>query len=114
MEISSYYFDIEKNEIFSKKINQKIFLHIKWLSSKYSYLYFTDEMNKNISIPTSISLYHTINYGLYTKRELATPILPHSYYYLFYLEDYELEYYGENILSINKPNCWYITNKIIN
>jgi hypothetical protein len=97
-----YFANSESN--FVHKIDENIIIHIERHSNSVSKLYFSDEDNTRIPIPS--------NFMIITKdpatsmRTVAEPI--RDIYALCFTEEYEVLYEGTAVLSMKPVRGWNI------
>ena len=90
--------------IYSLHPKSEILLHIKRQSNSTAILYFTNQLNTKIEIPSEFFLF-------YKSRELLPT--ENNEYPLKWEKDYDIVYNGETICNIRTdtmPNLWIIYN----
>ena len=88
-------------------VNSKIILHIKTVNNSTACLYFTDELHNKINIPDSIMIYTYDFQNL--KNKVIQPRTQNNDYILCWTENYDIEFNGENLLTIKNQRSWNIT-----
>lgn len=96
---------ISKNENeYRCQIESNIILHIKRMNHPIAMLYFTDEMDNKINIPTNIVVYK-YNYNSYQKVILKSS---HEIYALYWKDNYAIEYNDKKIIDIENRRRWTV------
>ena len=96
------------NQSYIYSVTSNIILHIHRISYSVAMLYFTDEINNPINIPTGITIY-TCDFQNMDSRIILPPT-PSQKYALCWTDSYEIEFNGEIVLNITNKRTWSITN----
>lgn len=91
------YFD----HIYSLHPKSKIILHIKRKNKKSASLYFTDQLNMKINIPS--------DFMVLTNSKIQEPNETNDYT-LFWSKNYDIIYNGETLYNIRNERTWTIYN----
>ena len=81
-------------------------LNIKRINDSIAILYFTDDLNNHIDIPTEIKIY-TFDFNDTKKRVIQTPVTE-QLYTLCWSENYIVEFNDNIILNIESQRHWNI------
>lgn len=101
---STFDFFNPKQEYFYE-INPEIILCIKRISHSVAHLYFIDNCENRINIPTNLSIY-SFDFQNISKRVLLEPI--QQEYLLCWTENYEIEWSGEIKMVFQSQRQWDI------
>jgi len=83
-----------------------IILHIKSINNSIANLYFTNELNHKIDIPSEILLYSYIR-GNKNQKYIEYPTEENTYL-LYSNYNYDIKYNGYNVLHIKSKISWDI------
>lgn len=101
---TSFDFNMINNE-YKYNINPNTILHINQINNSVAVLYFTDEMNNIINIPSSIVVY-TYDYQNKNNKVVHTAI--RQEYPLCWTDDYIVELNKNVLLKIKNQRKWNI------
>lgn len=88
--------------IYALHPKSEIILHIKRKSKSIASLYFTNQLNENIGIPSEFIVYQNANI-----------VKPNNYtdnYTLYYRKKYDIVYRGDTLYNIIPERIWTIYN----
>ena len=87
--------------IYSLHPKSEIILHIKRKNNSIARLYFTNQLNEKINIPSDFIVYK--NNKIQTPNDLYE-------YTLYWYRDYDIVYNGETLYNIRNERTWTIYN----
>ena len=87
--------------IYSLHPKSKIILHIKQKNNSVASLYFTNELNNRIDIPSEFIVYQ--NKKIIHPHEMNN-------YILYWRKNYDIVYNGETLFNIRNEKKWTIFN----
>ena len=87
--------------IYSLHPKSKIILHIKRKNNSSAILFFTNQINNDIDIPSEFFIYH--------NNQVLKPTHKYSYT-LYWNKNYDVVYNGETLYNIRKEKTWTIYN----
>jgi hypothetical protein len=91
--------------IYALHPKSEIILHIKRKNNSKATLYFTNQLNEEIDIPSEFIIYKNIN-------KINSLLYPNktNYYTLYLYDDYDIVYKGETLYNIRNNRSWIIYN----
>ena len=87
--------------IYSLHPKSKIILHIKRKNNSSASLYFTDQLNMKINIPS--------DFMVLTNNKIQEPNETNDYT-LYWCKNYDIVYNGETLYNIRNERTWTIYN----
>jgi hypothetical protein len=103
-------FDFSNNDndtefIYALHPKSQIILHIKQKNNSSATLYFTNQLNEKIDIPSEFFVYKNNN-------NINTLLHPNETndYTLYWRKDYDIVYNGETLYNIRNNRTWIIYN----
>jgi hypothetical protein len=87
--------------IYSLHPKSEIILHIKRKKNAIASLYFTNQLNERIDIPSEFFVYQNRNVVAPTERYEYT---------LYWKKNYDIVYNGETLYNIRNERTWTIYN----
>jgi hypothetical protein len=88
--------------IYALHPKSEIILRISRINNSTAYLYFTNQLNEKIDIPSEFIIYH--------KREVLYPDVETNDYTLYLRKNYDIVYNGETLFNIRNEKTWTIYN----
>jgi hypothetical protein len=92
--------------IYSLHPKSEIILHIKRKNKHYAILYFTNQLNEIIAIPSEFNVYKKNN----NNHQLIYPKETNDYYILYSTKNYDIGYKGSTLFNIRNERTWTIYN----
>jgi hypothetical protein len=87
--------------IYSLHPKSEIILHITRIDTVSAYLYFTNNVNTKINIPS--------DFIVYNNKKIIEPNETNDYT-LFWSKNYDIVYNGETLYNIRREKTWTIYN----
>jgi hypothetical protein len=91
--------------IYSLHPKSKIILHIKRKNKSKATLYFTNQLNEKMDIPSEFTIYKNIN----NIHSLLHPNKTNNFT-LYWFDNYDIEYCGETLYNIRNNRTWIMYN----
>lgn len=88
--------------IYSLHPKSEIILHIKRKNNSIATLYFTNQLNETIEIPSEFIVFQ--------NNDIVKPDNNRNDYTLFWRKNYDIVYKGETLYNIRKERRWTIYN----
>lgn len=88
--------------IYALHPKSEIVLHIKRTSDWNAKLFFTNQLNNRIDIPSDFIIYH--------NDEVVEPTKRRNFYTLSWWKNYDVVYNGETLYNIRSEKTWTIYN----
>jgi len=88
--------------IYSLHPKSEIILHIKRKNNAIASLYFTNQLNEKIDIPSE--------FVVYQNQEILQPNEETDDYTLYWKKNYDIVYNGETLYNIRNEITWTIYN----
>ena len=101
METTFNFSNDDAEYIYALHPKSEIILHIKRIKNSTATLFFTNQLNNGISIPSDFIIYH--------NGEVLEPSDRYSYT-LYWSKNYDVAYNGETLYNIRKEKTWTIYN----
>ena len=101
MEITFNFSNQQTEYIYSLHPKSKIILHIKLKNNSKANLYFTNQLNNKIDIPS--------HFIVYQNKKIQYPNESNDYT-LYWCKNYDIVYNGETLYNIRNERKWTIYN----
>ena len=88
--------------IYSLHLKSEIILHMKRKSKSAATLYFTNQLNETIDIPSEFIVYQNI--------DILQPNNETNDYTLYWRKNYDIVYRGDTLYNIRPERTWTIYN----
>lgn len=102
METSFDFSDRNAEYIYSLHPKSEIILHIKRIHKTIATLYFTNQLNKKIEVPS--------DFIVYKNNEIQDSNINNHEYSLLWNKNYDIVYNGETLFNIRNERKWTIYN----
>ena len=87
-----------------------IFLHIERINNSKASLYFTNQLNEKIDIPSGFIVYRIKKTDSEDSHLELYPNETNNNYILYWRKNYDIVYYGSTIHNIRNEKKWTIYN----
>jgi hypothetical protein len=101
METEFNFTDLNTEFIYSLHPKSEIILHIKRIKNSVATLYFTNQLNQKIDIPSEFMVYNNSN--IYKPNDTND-------YTLYWCKNYDIVYRGDTLYNIRSKKTWTIYN----
>lgn len=102
METTFNFSNLHMEFIYSLHPKSEIILHIKRKTNRSASLYFTNQLNQKINIPS--------DFIILQNSEIVTPNEQNNTYFLYSHKNYDIMYNGETLYNIRNERTWTIYN----
>ena len=107
METTFHFNNHDTEFIYSLHPKSEIILHIKRKNNSAASLYFTNQLNEKINIPSEFIVYYRNNNNM---NILLHPNDITDDYTLYWKKNYDIVYNGETLYNIRNDRTWTIYN----
>jgi len=108
---TTFNFKQDTELIYALHPTSEIILHINRLNNSKASLYFTNQLNEEIDIPSGFIIYHIKNPNseVFFRIKLQ-PNETTNDYTLYWRKNYDIVYNGETIYNIRNEKTWTLYN----
>ena len=103
-------FQFEINNHYAKKIDDGLTLNIKCINLSTANLYFTNDENLIVQIPTDITVYLVYMFNLQNVNKIIQCGIGNKYFSLDFSNKYMIEYKGNVIFRLDTQRGWKIND----